>query len=66
MKKFLCMLLALALMLASCVAMAESVEEIIKQAQTMTNEELYAKAIEESKGQILYGIGNSSRGKTAG
>ena len=55
MKKFLCILLALALMLASCVAMAESVEEVIKQAQTMTNEELFAKAIEESKGQTLYG-----------
>ena len=66
MKKFLCLLLTLALMLASCVAMAESVEEVIKQAQTMTNEELFAKAIEESKGQTLYGIGNSSRGKTAG
>lgn len=32
----------------------------------MTNEELYAKAIEESNGKTLYGIGNSSRGKTAG
>ncbi|HPF88247.1 MAG TPA: hypothetical protein PK537_09380 [Candidatus Limiplasma sp.] len=43
-----------------------SVEEVIAQAQTMTNAELYQKAIEESNGQVLYGIGNSSRGKTAG
>lgn len=41
--------------------MAETVEEVIAQAQTMTNEELYAKAIEESNGKTLYGIGNSSR-----
>lgn len=66
MKKILCIMLALALMAASCLAMAETVEEVIAQAQTMTNEELYAKAIEESKGKTLYGIGNSSRGATAG
>ncbi len=45
---------------------ASSVEDIIAQAQNMTNAELYQKAIEESNGQVLYGIGNSSRGKTAG
>ena len=66
MKKILCVILALALMMASCIVMADTVEEVIAQAQTMSNEELYAKAIEESKGQTLYGIGNSSRGKTAG
>lgn len=66
MKKILCVILALALMMASCIAMADTVEEVIAKAQTMSNEELYAKAIEESKGQTLYGIGNSSRGKTAG
>ena len=66
MKKILCVILALALMMASCIAMADTVEEVIAQAQTMSNEELYAKAIEESKGQTLYGIGNSSRGKTTG
>ncbi|MFQ7695161.1 MAG: hypothetical protein ACLRM6_12890, partial [Christensenellales bacterium] len=54
------------MMLTACLAMAETVEEVIAQAQTMTNEELYAKAIEESNGKTLYGIGNSSRGKTAG
>ena len=66
MKKILCAVLALAMMLTACLAMAETVEEVIAQAQTMTNEELYAKAIEESNGKTLYGIGNSSRGKTAG
>ena len=66
MKKILCVILALALMMASCVALADTVQDVIAQAQTMTNEELYAKAIEESKGRTLYGIGNSSRGKTAG
>ena len=66
MKKILCVILALALMMAYCVALADTVQDVIAQAQTMTNEELYAKAIEESKGRTLYGIGNSSRGKTAG
>ena len=66
MKKLLCAVLAIAMMLTACLAMAETVEEVIAQAQTMTNEELYAKAIEESNGKTLYGIGNSSRGKTAG
>lgn len=60
----LCLLLGLApLTLAS---QTLSVEEVIKQAQEMSNEELFKKAIEESKGKTLYGIGNSSRGKTAG
>jgi len=71
MKKALATLLALALVLAttSFGALAEqttSVEDVIAQAQTMTNAELYQKAIEESNGKVLYGIGNSSRGKTAG
>ena len=42
-----------------------AVEEIIKQAETMTMEELAKKAIEESNGATFYGVGNSSRGKTA-
>lgn len=42
------------------------VEQIIAQAQTMTFEELCQKAIEESNGKTLYGVGNSSRGATAG
>jgi hypothetical protein len=41
------------------------VEKIIKEAETMTLEELAAKAIEESNGKTFYGVGNSSRGKTA-
>lgn len=43
----------------------DSVEDIIKAAQEMSNEELFKKAIEESNGQIMYGVGNSSRGATA-
>ena len=41
------------------------VQKIIKEAEGMTMEELAKKAIEESNGQILYGVGNSSRGKSA-
>lgn len=41
------------------------VEKIIKEAEGMTMEELAKKAIEESNGQTFYGVGNSSRGKTA-
>lgn len=40
-------------------------QKIIKEAQTMTLEELAQKAIEESNGAMFYGVGNSSRGKTA-
>ena len=66
MKKVFCIVLAL-LMVLSMVSFAgaETLEEIIAQAQTMTNEELYKKAIEEANGKSLLGIGNSSRGKTA-
>lgn len=69
MKKILAFVLALSLTLSLvsfAVAEDMSVEQIIAQAQTMTNEELYKKAIEESNGKVMYGIGNSSRGKTAG
>lgn len=41
------------------------VEKIIKEAETMSMEELAKKAIEESNGKTFYGVGNSSRGKTA-
>lgn len=41
------------------------VDQIIKEAETMTLEELAKKAIEESNGKTFYGVGNSSRGKTA-
>ncbi len=40
-------------------------QQIIKEAQGMTLEELAKKAIEESNGKIFYGVGNSSRGKSA-
>ena len=41
------------------------VQKIIKEAEGMTWEELAAKAIEESNGKTFYGVGNSSRGKSA-
>ena len=41
------------------------VQQVIEQAQKMTFEELAKKAIEESNGKKLYGVGNSSRGKSA-
>lgn len=41
------------------------VDKIIKEAEGMSLEELAQKAIEESNGQTFYGVGNSSRGKTA-
>ena len=41
------------------------VDEIIKEAETMSFKELALKAIEESNGKTFYGLGNSSRGKTA-
>ena len=40
-------------------------QEIIKEAEGVTLEELAKKAIEESNGKMFYGVGNSSRGKTA-
>ncbi len=61
---------AMALVSFSCTKKAEvkksAVQEIIEQAQNMTFDELCQKAIEESKTAIMKGIGNSSRGKTAG
>ena len=47
-------------------AKKSAVQEIISQAENMTFDELCQKAIEESKNATLKGIGNSSRGKTAG
>ena len=41
------------------------VDNIIAEAQGMSLEELAKKAIEESNGNTFYGVGNSSRGKTA-
>lgn len=52
--------------LAACTKKKSEVEKIIEEAQNMTMTELIAKAYEESNGMTLYGLGNSSRGKTAG
>ncbi|MDO4437914.1 MAG: hypothetical protein Q4B86_00480 [Eubacteriales bacterium] len=41
------------------------VDKIILEAEGMSMEELAKKAIEESNGKTFYGVGNSSRGKTA-
>ena len=41
------------------------IDAIIKEAEGMSMEELAKKAIEESNGKTFYGVGNSSRGKTA-
>ena len=41
------------------------VQQIIEQAEKMSFEELAKKAIEESNGKVFYGVGNSSRGKSA-
>ena len=66
MKKMLALALALALVLSFfSFACAEDVAQVIEQAQTMTLEELFKKAIEESNGKDFYAVGNSSRGKSA-
>ncbi|MBQ5951262.1 MAG: hypothetical protein IJL66_03835, partial [Lachnospiraceae bacterium] len=43
----------------------EGIDAIIAEAEGMTLEELAKKAIEESNGKMFYGVGNSSRGKSA-
>ncbi len=71
MKKLLCLLLAGAVVfsgIACCSAAPKkdsAVPGIIKEAQGMSLEELAKKAIEESNGKMFYGVGNSSRGKSA-
>lgn len=74
MKRILSLFLVLAIVLTGAFAngTAEApatalskTQEIIKQAEGMTLEELARKAIEESNGKMFYGVGNSSRGKTA-
>lgn len=72
MKKLFAVLLAVVLATAAILMIAcdenkpqSETQKIIEQAQSMTLEELGRKAIEESKGKTFYGVGNSSRGKTA-
>lgn len=75
MKKILAMALALVMVLAlvGCGGTKpagsdekeSAVKQVIKEAQGMTLEELCKKAIEESNGAMFYGVGNSSRGKSA-
>ena len=67
MKKFVVVLLALVMAFSFCMAASarDDVKDVIAQAQTMTLEELAQKAIEESNGKMFYGVGNSSRGKSA-
>ena len=74
MKKIICLLMSI-LMVFSLTACSKdnggkekelsNVQKIIAEAQKMTLEELAKKAIEESNGKTFYGVGNSSRGKTA-
>ena len=69
MKKLLVAVLAIVLTftMVACKGNKKSeVDKIIAEAETMTLDELMAKAYEESNGKTLEGIGNSSRGKTAG
>jgi len=56
----------LSLGLVACGNSKSEVEKIIDQAEKMTFDEIMEKAYEESQGKTLYGLGNSSRGKTAG
>lgn len=72
MKKIMALVLACAMIFAAVALVAcdpqkeqSATQKIIAQAQNMTLEELGRKAIEESKGKTFYGVGNSSRGKTA-
>ena len=74
MKKMIVWVLAIALVLplAACgvsdnnaVSGNTKTEQIIREAQEMTLDELARKAIEESNGKTFYGVGNSSRGKSA-
>ncbi|MCL2782916.1 MAG: hypothetical protein FWD80_02950 [Propionibacteriaceae bacterium] len=43
----------------------DALQQLIQQAEGMTNQQLFEKAIEESNGKTMYGIGNTSRGATA-
>lgn len=73
MKKLLIISMA-TLLLASCASGTSNsgsatelsyVEKVIAEAETMSRNELYAKAIEELDGKTMNAVGNSSRGVTA-
>ena len=65
MKKIIALVLVMVMALSLCsFAAAEDVADIIAQAQTMTLEELFQKAIEEANGKTFNAVGNSSRGKS--
>ena len=63
MKKLVSLLLALAMLLGTC-AMAESVADLAKAAESLTHEELVEKALAEEGTFVVYG--NTSRIVTAG
>ena len=63
MKKIVSVLLALMLVLSSTFAMAESVADLAKAAESMTHDELVAKALAEEGTFVVYG--NTSRIVTA-
>ena len=73
MKKLLLVAMSVLLMvtcLSGCTPKQPDVEQsdvqkVIAEAQNMTLEELAKKAIEESNGAKVFGVGNSSRGKSA-
>jgi hypothetical protein len=52
-------------LLNGCSKAQSEVEKAIADAESMDQVSLYAKAMEEIRGQTMTGIGNSSRGKTA-
>lgn len=68
-KRFLvtALLLLCAVTMVGCGKKTELTEtqKIIAEAETMSLHDLCVKAIAESKGKTFYGLGNSSRGKTA-
>ncbi len=74
MKKFIAVMLAFVMVLGLVACSGSdkpaeknesNVQKVIKEAQGLTLEELCKKAIAESNGATFYGVGNSSRGKSA-